>query len=93
MNLIEEYIQEVPEESHDDDVILYHGHEWRRKYFNRPSWCTICGGFIAGVTKEMQNSYKCRKCKIYCHAACISSTANEAYLECEGCLDDTKNSG
>jgi serine/threonine protein kinase len=75
-------------EEHEDIVMIFHGHEWKRRYFNRPSWCTLCGGFIAGVTTEMQNAYKCRKCKIYGHAACISTSD----VECEGCLDETKGS-
>ncbi len=85
----EEFDEIISEHYHSEgDILVFHNHEWRRKYFNRPSWCALCGGFIAGVTKEMQNSYKCRNCKIYGHAACLS-TSN---IECEGCLDDTTKS-
>jgi serine/threonine protein kinase len=83
----DDFIQSIPEED-EDIVMIIHGHEWKRRYFNRPSWCTLCSGFIAGVTTEMQNAYKCRKCKSYGHAACITTSE----VECEGCLDDTKSS-
>jgi serine/threonine protein kinase len=56
----------------DSEVVLViRNHQWKRRYFNRPSWCSICGGFIVGLTLDQQNAYKCKQCHKYGHAACV----------------------
>lgn len=47
------------------------GHDWKPKYFNKPTWCRICDDFVFGLTTDMQKAYKCRNCKMSGHLKCI----------------------
>lgn len=52
-------------------LIDSNGHNWRPKYFNKPTWCPICDDFVFGLTKDMQKAYKCRECKMAGHLKCV----------------------
>jgi serine/threonine protein kinase len=54
----------------EPEIILRNGHEWHSKYLTKPTWCRYCSSFIWGVTKEMQNSMKCKCCRVTAHRKC-----------------------
>lgn len=55
-------VKEPPEDTN--------GHEWKRKFLNKPTWCKICNSFVWGLTAEQQGAYKCRHCKTFGHRHC-----------------------
>jgi hypothetical protein len=48
-------------------------HRFKKRTFNRPSFCFLCNQYIFGVGKI---GYKCRTCHYVCHKRCLGEVPN-----------------
>jgi len=55
-----------------------HRHEWHKKHFSGPTWCTHCHKFIYGVGKQ---GFECRKCKFAAHKTCYAAVRSDCGQE------------
>merc|ERR1711988_648137 len=46
-------------------------HQFVKKHFNKPTWCSHCKEFIWGLGKQ---GYECKVCKIPVHGRCVQGT-------------------
>lgn len=44
-------------------------HVWKKKHFNKPTWCAFCSKFIWGLGKQ---GYMCKTCTYPVHPKCLS---------------------
>jgi len=79
-------VKEPPEDTN--------GHEWKRKYLNKPTWCKICNSFVWGLTEEQQGAYKCKRCKTFGHRhCCIKLNGSKCHAKHSSSLDDSGHGG
>lgn len=52
------------------------GHQFRRKFFSQPTFCSVCGDFLWGFGKQ---GYQCAECGCAIHDRCLEKVSDKCF--------------
>jgi serine/threonine protein kinase len=67
-----------------DKTTTINGHEFKLRYFKKPTYCGHCKKFLYGMKEQ---GFRCEVCQYSCHKAC----AEDIKLQCVGVDDDDQD--